>query len=145
MLEGDSKGELWNLHKAIELFDAFGHELSPFHFQLYSIRCSYLSALLANGDIPRATEQCEHIVSFLAVAFSHTQNHPLLGLQLYTLGDLYNAATDTGCDESFQGALSLSLREKALLAYSWAKDVMLITHGPDNIMVQLLGENISNR
>ncbi|KAL3795466.1 hypothetical protein HJC23_000824 [Cyclotella cryptica] len=141
MLEGDSSGELWNLHKAIELFEAFGREISPFHFQLYSIRCSYLSALLANGDIPQAAEQCEHIVSFLVVAFSHIQNHPLLGLQLYTLGDLYNATAD--CGETFQGSSSLNLREMALLTYSWAKDVMLITHGPNNIMVQLLGENLT--
>ena len=131
MLEGDSEGELTHLHRAIELFQGCGNGISPFHFQLYSIRCAYLSALLASGDYLGAVDQCEHIVSFLAVAFSHVQNHPLLGLQLYTLGDLYTAAGN-----------SSDLKAKAQLAYTWAKDVMAITHGRHNFMVRSLEENI---
>jgi hypothetical protein len=30
--------------------------------------------------------QCKHVVAFLCVAFQHLPNHPLLGLQLFTLG-----------------------------------------------------------
>jgi len=133
MLEGDTSGETSCLQKAIDLFKDLGHGLSPFNFKLYSIRCSYLSALLANGDIHGAVEQCEHVVSFLAVAFSHVQNHPLLGLQLFTLGDLYSAAADMG---------TTNFREKALLSYTWARDIMLITHGSTNSMVRSLEENL---
>jgi hypothetical protein len=139
MLEGDSRGELSNLQRAISLFD---HGISPFDFNLYSIRCSFLAALLASGDILSAVEQCEHIVSFLAVSFSHVQNHPLLGLQLYTLGDLYSAAAESeGRNESF----NLSLEEKASVAYNWARNIMRLTHGERNAMVQTLEHNLSRR
>lgn len=130
MLEGDSSGEIAALRKAVDLFK--DHGLSPFNFKLYSIRCSYLSALLANGDVHGAVEQCEHIVSFLAVAFSHVQNHPLLGLQLFTLGDLYSAGGNT------------YFREKRLMCYTWARDIMLITHGSTHSMVRSLEENLKN-
>ena len=79
MMEGDEEGEMVHLSRAISLFPKRAEcpaWFSPFHVQLYSIRCVYLSALLANGHIHEAVEQCEHIVSFLAVAFSHVTNHP---------------------------------------------------------------------
>jgi hypothetical protein len=135
MIEGDSAGELSYLKTAIGLFRSTRHEISPFNLQLYSIRCSYLSALLAEGDILGAVEQCEYIVSFLAVSFSHVQNHPLLGLQLFTLGDLYVAASDLVRDVT-------SYRRKGLAVYTWARDVMLVTHGSDHSMIGLLEENI---
>lgn len=56
MLEGDSTGELYHLQRAIDLFKSSKNGLSPFNFNLYSVRCSYLSALLAAGDIHRAVE-----------------------------------------------------------------------------------------
>ena len=82
-------------------------------------------------------EQCEHIVSFLAVVFSHVRNHPLLGLQLYTLGDLYNAAASMEGDR-------LALEEKAKLAYTWAKQIMIVTHGANDPMVKRLEENLAS-
>ena len=135
MIEGDSAGELSYLKKAIEFFRSTRLEISPFNVKLYSIRCSCLSALLAEGDILSAVEQCEHIVSFLVVSLSHVQNHPLLGLQLFTLGDLYLAASDLVSNAS-------SYRRKGLSVYAWARDVMLVTHGPNHSMVKLLEENI---
>mmetsp|Transcript_17322 Transcript_17322/g.31451 ORF Transcript_17322/g.31451 Transcript_17322/m.31451 type:complete len:406 (-) Transcript_17322:24-1241(-) len=145
MVEGDACGELHHLQKAIELYttrSGGGKWLSPFYGQLYSVRCSYLSALLANGQIHQAVEQCEHIVSFLAVAFSHVQNHPLMGLQLYTLGDLYAAAA-TMEDGSLAEGAKYSLKKKSKLAYTWAKKVMTVTHGANDRMVQTLQDNIA--
>lgn len=138
MVEGDGEGELDNLLQATKLMEAAG--FSPFHFHLYSIRCSYLTALLANERIEEAVEQCEHIVSFLAVAFSHVQNHPLLGLQLYTLGDLYSAMSDL----SEQQCTKDVFKTKAKLTYTSAKDVLQITHGRDNEMVIALCDNLAN-
>jgi hypothetical protein len=139
MAEGDAESELESLQKATELFTSSRGSiwLSPFYSQLYSVRCSYLSALLANGKIAEAVEQCEHIVSFLAVVFSHVRNHPLLGLQLYTLGDLYNAAASMEGDR-------LALEEKAKLAYTWAKQIMIVTHGANDSMVKRLEENLAS-
>ncbi|KAL7539544.1 hypothetical protein ACHAXR_010804 [Thalassiosira sp. AJA248-18] len=147
MLAGDSSGELHNLHEAIKLYTVRGDDgkrlFSPFHGQLYSLRCSYLSALLAIGDIHQALEQCEHITSFLAVSFSHVQNHPLLGLQLYTLGDLYATVATMEVGSLANEKKSL-LTEKSKLAYAWAKRVMVVTHGANDLMVQTLEDNLSN-
>jgi len=142
MVEGDTLGELRCLDQAIALYATRGKRwVSPFHGQLYSVRCSYLSALLADGRILQATQQCEHIVSFLAVVFSHVQRHPLLGLQLYTLGDLYSG-TATMEDGSLTDDAILSFKQKAKLAYDWAKSVMIVTHGTNDPMVLALEDNL---
>jgi hypothetical protein len=96
---------------------------------------------VGEGNILAAVGQCEHIVSFLVISLSHVTNHPLLGLQLYTLGDLYLAAADIGSDER-EGTSNLNLHDKAMRAYTWARDVMLVTHGLNNDMVRTLEENI---
>lgn len=145
MLEEDSTGELMNLKMAVDLFQDFDG-ISPFSFDLYTVRCAYLTSLLAavsvgEGNILAAVGQCEHIVSFLVISLSHVTNHPLLGLQLYTLGDLYLAAADIGSDER-EGTSNLNLHDKAMRAYTWARDVMLVTHGLNNDMVRTLEENI---
>mmetsp|Transcript_7547 Transcript_7547/g.13299 ORF Transcript_7547/g.13299 Transcript_7547/m.13299 type:complete len:407 (-) Transcript_7547:926-2146(-) len=143
MVEGDALGELHYIEQAAGLFTMkSGKWVSPFHGQLYSIRCAYLSTLLANGQIDQAVKQCEHIVSFLGVAFSNLQNHPLLGLQLYTLGDLYAAAAAIE-DESLTKEAKRSMIEKSKLAYRWAKKVMTVTHGADDAMVRTLEDNIA--
>ncbi len=133
MIEEDAMGELHYLKEAITLYTRFGNDadgkwLSPFYNQLYSLRCAYLSALLANGRIDEAIVQCEHIVSFLAVAFSSVQNHPLLGLQLFTLGDLNSG---------------MAMNTKARYCYTWARKVMLVSHGASDPMVQVLDEHLS--
>ena len=147
MIDDDAEGELQCLNDAIKVYASQGNGrkwLSPFHGELYALRCEYLSALLANGRIVEAIEQCEHIVSFLAVAFSHVGCHPLLGLQLFTLGDLY-----TGAISSEEGSLAVkdvkfTYKMKAKAAYSWAKKIMVVTHGAKDYMVQTLDDNLAN-
>ena len=85
-----------------------------------------------------------HIVLFLAVAFSHVGCHPLLGLQLFTLGVLY-----TGAVSLEEGSLAVmdvkfTYKIKAKAAYSWAKKIMLVMHGAKDYMVQTLDNNLAN-
>lgn len=137
MVEGDVLGELRYLRSAIELYTSgrgCGKWITPFHGQLYSVRCAYFSALLANGQINEAVEQCEHIVSFLMVAFSQVQHHPLLGLQLYTLGDLYASAAGGGHLATATEIMS----KKSKQAHTLALRRMRITHGESDQMVQAL-------
>jgi len=133
MVAGDAASEVQCLKQAIELYrparcSGNGMWFSPFYSHLYTVRCLYLSALLANGQIEEAVSECEHIVSFLAVAFGHVEKHPLLGLQLFTLGDLYSGTNEI---------------VKAKLAYKWARNIMKVSHGESDPMIQALNENIA--
>lgn len=59
---------------------------SIFHIELYKLRGQLLQLYLIEGNIEKATEICDLLVGFLYIAFHDIHNHPLLGLQLYTLG-----------------------------------------------------------
>jgi len=102
----------------------------------------YLSALLANGRILDGLEQCEHIVSFLAVAFSHVGCHPLLGLQLFTLGDLYSGVSTLSDKRSSVEDVECH-KKKAKAVFLWAKKVMFVTHGESDPMVKTLNDNLA--
>lgn len=60
----------------------------PFHRELYRYRCQLLTLLVITGDEANAYRTCCRIVSYLALAFINMPIHPLLGIQLFTLGDL---------------------------------------------------------
>lgn len=144
MIGDDTAGELQHLKDAIEIYSNKRNDrkwLSPFLFELYSLRCECLSALLANGRILDALEQCEHIVSFLVVAFSHVGCHPLLGLQLFTLGDLYLGVSLS--DERSSVEDVECHKKKAKAAFLWAKKVMIVTHGESNRMVKTLHDYLA--
>ena len=133
MLRDDVEGELTCLRNAIDLWkDKGGDEgrwWSPFNLPLYSLRSQYFTALLANQEIDEAVDQVEHIISALIVAFNHVGIHPLLGLQLFTLGDLYAI---------------LGRDKQAHLTYIYAKDVMTVTHGGDHALVLQLDQKIEH-
>ena len=144
MIDDDTAGELQNLKDAIEIYSNKRNDskwLSPFIFELYSLRCEYLSALLLNGRILDALEQCEHIVSFLAVAFSHVGCHPLLGLQLFTLGDLYSGVSLSAERSSVEDVGCYTMKAKA--SFLWARQVMIVTHGESDPMVKTLNDNLA--
>jgi hypothetical protein len=144
MIDDDTAGELQNLKDAIEIYSNKRNDskwLSPFIFELYSLRCEYLSALLANGQILDALEQCEHIVSFLTVAFSHVGCHPLLGLQLFTLGDLYSGVSLSAERSSVEDVGCYTMKAKA--SFLWARQVMIVTHGESDPMVKTLNDNLA--
>ena len=78
----------------------------PLHYEVYSVRGKlmttylligfffrvaassplFLFFLLRSGHVDNALEQCKWLVAYLCVALSHFPLHPLLGLQLFTLG-----------------------------------------------------------
>jgi hypothetical protein len=58
----------------------------PFHRELYRYRCQLLTLLVITGDEANAYRTCCRIVSYLALAFINMPIHPLLGIQLFTLG-----------------------------------------------------------
>ncbi|KAL3916970.1 MAG: hypothetical protein SGILL_004931, partial [Bacillariaceae sp.] len=61
---------------------------------LYKARGERLGSLIVASKTAEAVAECEHIVAFLCLASHHLgdNNYSLLGLQLFTLGDLYEAS-----------------------------------------------------
>lgn len=123
-------GELSALQKALKTMLETSPVPPPLSRDLYQLRAALLSALLValssaspgNEDdghqttlaLGEASEACNAMVAFLLVALP--ANHPLLGLQLFTLGDL------TG-DRSF---------------HKWARRVLRISHGSSHDLVRRL-------
>jgi hypothetical protein len=142
MIDDDALNELRHLKKAISLYNVKGNTCwSPFHHKLYAVRSLYLTSLLGcGGEIEDSIEQCEHIVSYIALVTSHMEGHPLLGLQLFTLGDLYVRAID-----KFEsaGLPTLHYKLKARAAFRWAKKVVAVSHGQDDPLFMNLKENIA--
>ncbi len=134
MLCDDVDEELNSLRSTINLWTDKDIDWwwTPFNLSLYSARSQYFTALLANQEIAEAVDQLEFIVSTLIVAFSHVQHHPLLGLQLFTLGDLY----------AYMGR---AWGRKAYLTYFYAKELMTITHGVDHPMVLQLNQKLAEQ
>lgn len=67
----------------------FGAYYKPFHRELYRYRCQLLTLLVITGDEANAYRYCCRIVSYLVLAFINMPIHPLLGIQLFTLGKSY--------------------------------------------------------
>eukprot|EP00040_Diaphanoeca_grandis_P009164 m.47873 g.47873 ORF g.47873 m.47873 type:complete len:489 (+) comp20612_c0_seq1:238-1704(+) len=114
----DVKTEIVALRKAVDVLRCM-----PFNVDLYSARAALMSSLVAVGDLQEACTHCRLVVAFLVVAFAHVPNHPLLGLQLYTLGDLLSTA---------------GLTPEARDVYLWSRHILRVCQGNDSEMVQSL-------
>jgi len=68
--------------------------LHPANLQLYRTKGQLLTLFLVKGDLDAARESCKELVAFLRLVYAHIPNAPMLGLQLYTLGDLHRGAGD---------------------------------------------------
>lgn len=129
LLNGSIEAELIALGKAVEVLELASKQsnVSPLHTlcspELYKARVDRLSSLIVAGKLTDAVTECEHIVAFLCLALNHVRNHGLLGLQLFTLGDLYEA--------------NESLRE-AGLSFRWAKRILQVSHGMKDDITKLL-------
>lgn len=89
----------------------------PFNFDLYQIRCRILNHYLLAGNPNKAFELCKLLVGHLMIALvTRFPFHPLLGLQLFTLGDL---ATES------------SFVEEAMGYYTCAEEMAILSHGRD--------------
>lgn len=125
----DLERELDLLSKAVMLLEKKTNSSSIPYFalELYKVRCQRLSTWIVAQQPEKALEDCRHIVAVLCVALAKTPNHSLLGLQLFTLGDLYEACGQT---------------ERATDMYRWAKVNLTISQGPTSEMVQLLNSKL---
>lgn len=135
MVTGNLDGELASLKEAILMYEALLAQASntynpPLSLELYKARCTRFGSLIvAGGEIysEEAQIECEHIVSYLCLALRRVPNHSLLGLQLFTLGDVYEANGE---------------RNKARTTYIWAKKILQISQGNKSDMVMLLNEKL---
>ena len=134
MVSGDLESELACLKDAVKMLE---HSLAKatndgcplLSLDLYKARCTRFGSLIVAGELyaNEALMECEHIVAYLCLALQHVPNHSLLGLQLFTLGDVYDA----------QGE-----RNKARTTYVWARRVLRVSQGNDSDMVLLLNEKL---
>lgn len=107
-----------------------------YHLELYKVRGSLMTAYLVqgrllfsliivslrvtSGDYQSALELCRHIVGFLSTILV-VPYHPLLGLQLFTLGSHTQSAT---CSFTLGDILQMVGDEQsAASAYEHAKEV----------------------
>jgi hypothetical protein len=133
LLNASVQDELDALQQAIKVLEqgARSEEPSPLYAlcspELYSARGDRLGSLIVAGDIEQAISECENIVAFLCLALNHVGNHAILGLQLFTLGDLYEAG----------GSLA-----QAKLVFRWAYKILQISHGTNSEITQLLVEKL---
>jgi hypothetical protein len=134
MINGSLEDELACLQEANKILESAvinEHNLplpSVSTIDLYKVRGERLGSLIVAGKTREAIFECEQIVAFLCLASHHLLNYSLLGLQLFTLGDLYEAS----------GAVS-----KAKSTFCWARKIMTISHGNDSDMVELLNGKIN--
>jgi hypothetical protein len=62
------------------------HALHKRHLSVYAARARLLTTAMVAGDFECAITQCEELVDTMALVYR--AEHPMLGLQLYTLGNL---------------------------------------------------------
>lgn len=126
MANDDIQGELSSLSQAVNMILKKSPS-SIFSLELYQVHCQRLSSWIVAQESEKALEDCLCVVAVLCLALSQTPNHPLLGLQLFTLGDLYEA-----CGQS----------EHARKVHLWARQVLTTSMGPASNMVRLLDEKL---
>jgi len=102
--------------------------LGVFHSEIYRVRGMLLTALLIIGDTQTALQHCLYLVSYQLLTLHLTPSHPLLGLQLFTLGDLYRE----------EGHM-----EEAKKTYEWTKEILQVAYGPDSDFVQRINQCLS--
>ena len=72
--------------------EAFREFLSPLHVAVFGVAGAAIARHLLLGDSPAAAAACEHACAFYRAAYGpRCATHPMLSLQLLTLGDLYRS------------------------------------------------------
>lgn len=88
----------------------------PFAYAGYAAVCRAFEAALEAQRLDESAKLCRRIVSFLALTLGHLPFHPLLGLQLFTLGDL---------------CTMVGQKEDAAAFYDWCGEILARTHAAD--------------
>eukprot|EP00980_Cylindrotheca_fusiformis_P000155 scaffold24_cov128-Cylindrotheca_fusiformis.AAC.28 len=111
--------------------------------ELYEVRGELLGVQIVASQLDQALETCECMVAFLASIFCSARvacpNHPILGLQLFTLGDLYQAKASEQDKGSF-----LDYEARAQQSFLWARTVLSVSHSENSKMFILLRDKISS-
>lgn len=103
------------LKRALALRRAY---LGPLNLKLMSTAAHLMSAYLETEQWKHAAPLAEHVLSVYRAVYDHI--HPMLGLHLYTIGDIYS---------------QMDQNEKARSAYSEALEILTVTHGPESDLV----------
>lgn len=103
--------------------------LHPEHISILQTLSALFSAEMERGSIDEAIPFGERMLEFYRRVYP--ANHPLIGLHLFTLGDLYLQQLET------HGSTS---RAKEYLKE--AKQILQITHGRSHHFVELLSQRI---
>jgi hypothetical protein len=102
--------------------------------ELYQLRGELLGIQIVAGHTEQAVMNCEYMVAFLASTLCSPNvgchNHPILGLQLFTLGDLYQAM-ESEDDHTINHEMTLN-------TFSWAREILSVSHGEHSNMMSLL-------
>ncbi|RMX65130.1 hypothetical protein DD238_007585 [Peronospora effusa] len=100
-------------------------------------RLQTLSALFSvameRGSVDEASTYGEHILEFYKRVYS--SNHPVTGLHLFTLGDLYNQLIHTGSG-------GVHCKAKSLEYLAEAQRILRITHGKHHRFVKMLADRL---
>ena len=117
--------EINNLIQVIEsMQQAFGR----YNCDVYTFRGQLLSAYLMTGNYRLAAVECTHIVNYLLLSYYTIPNHPLLGLQMFTLADLCEVNGEV---------------EKAHDLYRISYQILKITHGSASEMCSRLATKLA--
>lgn len=101
--------------------------LHPFNLDLYSKRCQAFSAALMIDQREKAIELGHKLIEFLDHAYKEIPYHPLLGLQLFTLGDLND---------------EMGNKVESRQAYQRALEILRIAFGSDHEFCRILKEQL---
>ena len=75
--------------------ETFSQLLNPLHVAIFGVAGAAISRHLLLADRPAAAAACEHACAFYRAAYgTRCAAHPMLSLQLLTLGDLYRELAD---------------------------------------------------
>eukprot|EP00597_Dinobryon_sp_UTEXLB2267_P019542 CAMPEP_0201100042 /NCGR_PEP_ID=MMETSP0812-20130820/8999_1 /ASSEMBLY_ACC=CAM_ASM_000668 /TAXON_ID=98059 /ORGANISM="Dinobryon sp., Strain UTEXLB2267" /LENGTH=118 /DNA_ID=CAMNT_0047356249 /DNA_START=92 /DNA_END=448 /DNA_ORIENTATION=- len=97
----------------------------PFHHELYAVRGKLMTAYLLAGEYEKAFEQCQQVVSYLVLSLQHVPYHPLLGLQLFTSGDLASHCGENVYAEEM---------------YRWSRKILSVAYDGDNDLLVRLND-----
>ncbi|CAI5709289.1 unnamed protein product [Peronospora destructor] len=91
------------------------------------------SAEMERGSVEEASTYGERMLTFYKRVYS--SNHPVTGLHLFTLGDLYGKLTHTG-------SRGLNCKAKSLEYLAEAHRILRITHGKNHRFVKMLADRL---
>ncbi|KAI9916794.1 hypothetical protein PsorP6_017087 [Peronosclerospora sorghi] len=91
------------------------------------------SAETARGNMAKAIEYGEQMLEFYRRIYH--PNHPMTGLHLYTLGDLYFQLAQSG-------AAARTRKQKSMEYLTEAQRILTITHGKDHRLLTMLADRL---